>query len=80
MMPTESADELRTRIARYKLTRHTSARSMHRWLDGLIADAEKELHRLAHTKAERPPTPPAGHPLVGHIVPFDEHMPRQPSI
>jgi hypothetical protein len=76
----ETADELRTKIAHYQQTRRTAARSMHRWLDALIADAQETLRLLAgpdEDDDEIPPAPPGRRPDVRSTYPFDEHAPRQ---
>ena len=56
-MRTESAEELRTKIANYKATLRTAAPSMHRWLEALIADAEGKLRQLGDVAPAADATP-----------------------
>ena len=77
MPPADTVDALRTKITNYRRTRLTSAKSMHHWLDALIADAEQELHRRTHRDPESPPAPTFRPPDVRNTYPFDENAPRQ---
>jgi hypothetical protein len=86
VFPDDGPDDLRAKIEQYKRTRRTSAKSLQRWLDALIEDAERRLHELAQLPAEAAiagsktvtttPTPPASHP-ARRTYPFDERAPRQ---
>jgi hypothetical protein len=51
----DEIDELRTKIANYKHTRSTSAKSFRPWCDRLIREAEAELREL--TGGAQPPLP-----------------------
>jgi len=79
MLPAQTADELRSKLANYKRTRCAAAKSMHRWLDALIADAEEQLRQFAPLDlgeaATAAPAPPRRG--VRSTYPFDEHAPPQ---
>jgi hypothetical protein len=59
MLSGETPDELRVKIANYRQSRRAAARSLHRWLDALIADAEAQLHSLlaGDSRTTAPPRP-----------------------
>lgn len=71
-------------LENYRRSRATTAKSMHRWLDALIADAEERLLALeagsemsaAPPPPAAPPTPASPNPLRS-TYPFDENAPRQ---
>jgi hypothetical protein len=91
MIYVENADELRTKLANYRRTRHTSAKSMHRWLDALIADTEEKLRDvsraigtpLAGAGAATTSAPESASANPTHLAtirspyPYDEHASRQ---
>ena len=63
MVTRASVDDLRKTVTNLKHTRHSASRSMHRWLDNLIADAEADLRRLSSPDAD------AAAPTPGHAAP-----------
>jgi hypothetical protein len=90
MLPADTVDDLRMKLANYKRSREGAARSMHRWLDALIADAEEKMRSLgapvpvaddAGTDGDGPaPTATSGVTSVDAFrstYPFDENAPRQ---
>ena len=86
MVHGETVDEIRARIANYNRTRLTTAKSMHRWLDALVADAEEKLRGLTPTRGAGAGNPrtaalqsaPAPHLAeIRSTYPFAEDAPRQ---
>ena len=86
MVHGENVNEIRARLEHYRRTRSTTAESMHRWLDALIADAEEKLRQLAPTRGAgvgNPATTTLRSAPAPHLVkmrstyPFAEDAPRQ---